>query len=722
MESPSLFRDEREMKISEMTGNIESAKKRILVVEDETIVALDLQNSLKILGYNVIDVASTGLDAIAKAESERPDLVLMDIILKGEMDGIHAAESIRSRLDVPIIFLTACADELTLNSAKVTEPFAYMIKPFEERELHSHIEIALYKHNIEKRLRESEERYFLATQGANDGLWDWNLPQRKIYFSPRWKSMLGYSERQIGNAPKDWLDRIHPADRDQVEELIEEHLKGKSRHFESEYRILDAGGEYRWVLCRGLARRDETGDAYRFAGSQTDITDRKVYNPVTGLPNQVLFMDRLDLALRRERLPEESFAVAIIKIEGLTAVASSFGYVFADRLLCQIGNTLQHNLSSQDTAAHLGNDDFALILEEGNDEKQAATIASHLQRELERPVHLNGQTVCISAYVGITLYTRHYSTPDELIRDAYTALHRTGEIEGERIEIFDKKMRSSVAARLKLEAEVRKAYEEKEFRIYYQPIINLRTGELAGVEALLRWHRQDSIIYPEDFLPMVEASQLLISVEQWVLLESCMQIGQWIRKHSRPLTLNVNLCSKHYSDPSLIAKLIEVLDRSGLEPNLLRLEITENTLMENSEVISSALSQIKDMDIQIHMDDFGTRYSALSYLNQFPIDSLKIDRSFVGKLGLCEETLKIVQAIVSLGKNLDKELIAEGIENMMQLHILRKVECDYGQGYYFSKAITPEALETLLPDYLPWRLSFENSKIIGSFPFPLQAG
>lgn len=438
------------MRKPELTDDKGSAKKRILVVEDETIVALDLQNSLKILGYEVVGIASTGTEAIAKAESETPDLILMDIMLKGDMDGIQAAESIHSFLDVPVIFLTACADELTLNSAKVTEPFAYMIKPFEERELHSHIEISLYKHNIEKRLRESEERYFLATQGANDGLWDWNLIQKKIYFSPRWKSMLGYSDRQIGNSPEYWFDRIHPADKEQVERLIAQHLKGQNRHFESEYRILDSRGEYQWVLCRGLARLDQNGKAFRFAGSQTDITDRKVYNPVTGMPNQVLFRDRLEQALRRACPPEKPFAVVVVEIEGLKAIASSLGYVFIDRLLCQISQTIQKNLSFQDTAAHLGNDDFALILQEGYDEKQAATVASHLQRELEHPILLDGQTVCISAYMGIALYTLHYSTPDELIRDAYTALHRTKEGEGGRIEIFNKKMRSSVTARLKL--------------------------------------------------------------------------------------------------------------------------------------------------------------------------------------------------------------------------------------------------------------------------------
>jgi diguanylate cyclase (GGDEF)-like protein/PAS domain S-box-containing protein len=688
---------------------------RILIVEDETIVALDLQKSLQMLGYEVVGIASSGEAAISKAVSTRPDLVLMDIILRGDMDGVQTAEEIHSQLNIPVVFLTACADETTLQRAKVTEPFGYMIKPFEDRELHSHIEIALYRHRMERRLRESEERYFLATQGANDGLWDWDVQAKEIYFSPRWKSMLGYNEVQIGSSPMDWFNRIHPVDKKQVEQKITEHLTGSSSHFECEYRILDADGMYRWMLCRGLARRDEKGKAYRIAGSQTDITDRKLYNPLTGLPNRVLLMDRLERELKRTKPKISIFGVAVIDVGGVRKIASSLGYVVADRLLCQIARAIQGCLSANDTVAHFGNDDFVLLLEDVHDAKEAALAVARLQRALGQPFQIDGQTVYVTAHIGITLRTTDYTSHDELIRDAYTAVHRAKDDGKGRFEIFDRRMRFSAVARLQLETDFRRALEREEFRIHYQPIVDLKTGNLAGLEALVRWQRQNALLYPKDFLSIAESTDLLLQLENWVLLESCLQVARWNGRKGRLLPVNVNLCAKHYASPELISELSEVLSKSGLEPACLHLEITENALLESTESISATLAKIQGMNIQLHMDDFGTGYSSLSYLNNYPIDRLKVDQSFVGKLGLSDETWKIVQAIVNLGKNLDMELIAEGIENMMQLRMLQTLKCEYGQGYYFAKPMESAEIESLLSGPPPWMVAFDNYTIL-SFP------
>ncbi len=693
---------------------------RILVVEDETIVALDLKNSLTILGYDVVATAATGEDAIARADETHPDLVLMDIILKGEMDGVEAANTIRARLDIPVIFLTACADDTTLQRAKVTEPFGYLLKPFEERELHGHIEIALYKHRMERQLKESEERYSLATQGSNDGLWDWNLETHEIYYSPRWWSMLGYPEDQVGHSQDDWFRRLHPADKEAVQKKLAEHVMGKSGHFESEYRILDAKGTYRWVLCRGLALRDAEGNAYRIAGSQTDVTDRKVYNPLTGLPNRILLMDRLERALKRTNgQPQHVFALLALDVDGLKMLNDSLGYLVADQLLVQISRRILACLSPQDTVAHCGNEDFVLLVEEAQDVRAAMNLATRLHRELERPFQIEGHTVYITANTGITLGTKNYGCPEELLRDATTALHRAKAAGKGRCEIFDGDMRSSAVARLKLEADLRRAFDQHEFRVHYQPIVCLKTGKLAGFEALVRWQRSDRLMYPDEFLSLAESIDLIIPLEEWVLSESCVQAARWRQTADDSLTLNVNICPKHYSSPQLITELKDVLARSGLDARNLRLEITESTLMESTETISETLAEIENMNIQVHMDDFGTGYSSLSYLHRFPISTLKIDRSFVGNLGLNEETWKIVQAIVSLARNLDMDVIAEGIENLMQMRMLQSLGCEYGQGYYFSRPLDAADAGALLTAPSPWALAFEKGTT-RIFPFAVQ--
>ena len=305
-----------------------------------------------------------------------------------------------------------------------------------------------------------------------------------------------------------------------------------------------------------------------------------------------------------------------------------------------------------------------------------------------------------------------------MIRDAYTAMYRVKDNGAEKYEIFDRGMRFSAVKRLKLEADFRRAIERKEFQIHYQPIVDLKTGDLNGLEALVRWQRQDKLSYPKEFISIAESMDLLVALESWVLTESCMQLAGWRRQFHDLMTINVNLCPKHYSSPNLINELHEVLQQSGLDPACLRLEITESALMENTEKIAATLSSIREMGIQLHMDDFGTGYSSLSYLNRFPIDSLKVDQSFVGKLGLCEETWKIVHAIAALGKNLDMELIAEGIENMMQLRMLQTLKCDYGQGYYFARPLDAATIESLFSGPLPWKIAFENQTVR---PFPLAA-
>jgi PAS domain S-box-containing protein/diguanylate cyclase (GGDEF)-like protein len=677
-------------------------KVRMLVVEDERIVSMDLQRRLKAMGYEIAGAAVSGEEAIEKAEKLRPDMVLMDIMLDGELDGTQAAEIIRSRFNIPVIYLTAYADSATLERAKITEPFGYILKPFEERELHGHIEIALYKARMEKKLKDSEERYVLATMGANDGLWDWDLKSQSIYFSPRWKSMLGYNESEIGHHPREWFSRLHPEDRSRVKQQVAAHITGKAQHFESEYRILCKDGSYRWALTRGLALIDANGKAQRIAGSQTDITERKLYEPLTGLPNRILFADRIQSTLDRGRSDSSRFAVLSIKIVDFKEVANGHNGD-RDELFLQIAERAKEVLREGDTLAHIGEETLGALIVNVRDPSEANSLAARVLENLNRPFCVDVQRVYFQSSIGIA-WSGGYFSSEDLLRDSATAMGRASLSGRSGIEVFDEKMRHHVAVRVQKESDLRRAIEREEFQVYYQPIVSLDSGKLAGFEALVRWAHRDGLRLPADFIPLAEDTGLIIPIERFVLQNAIKQMREWNArlKLGPEITMSVNLSPQHYSEPDLVDEVKELLAATGFDPRMLKLEITESALMRDTEAVSRTLAQLDELNIKLAMDDFGTGYSSLSALHQFPIKTLKIDRCFVSNLGRRTESRKIVQAIVSLGRNLGMDVTAEGVENERQIVELQAFDCSHAQGFLFSKPMSREETSRLLAERKQW--------------------
>jgi len=678
-------------------------KVRMLVVEDERIVSMDLQRRLKAMGYEIAGSAVSGEEAIEKAEKLRPDMVLMDIMLDGELDGTEAAEIIRARFSIPVIYLTAYADSATLERAKITEPFGYILKPFEERELHGHIEIALYKARMEKKLKDSEERYVLATMGANDGLWDWDLKSQTIYFSTRWKSMLGYSDSEIGHHPREWFSRLHPEDRSRVKQQIAAHITGKAQNFESEYRILCKDGSYRWALTRGLALVDANSKAQRIAGSQTDITERKLYEPLTGLPNRILFADRIQSLLDRGSSSDGSrFAVLSIKMADFKEVANGHNGD-RDDLFLQIAQRTREALREGDTLAHIGEETLGVLMADFRDPSEANTCAARILEALNRPFSVDVQRVYFQSCIGIA-WSGGYFSSEDLLRDAATAMARAGSSGRSAIEVFDEKMRRHVAVRVQKESDLRRAIEREEFQVYYQPIVSLDSGKLAGFEALVRWAHRDGLRLPADFIPLAEDTGLIIPIERFVLQNAIKQMREWSSrlKLGSGITISVNLSPQHYSEPDLVDEIKRILTATGFDPQMLKLEITESALMRDTDAVSKTLAQLDELNIKLAMDDFGTGYSSLSTLHQFPIKTLKIDRCFVSNLGRRTESGKIVQAIVSLGKNLGMDVTAEGVENERQIVELQAFDCSHAQGFLFSKPMSREETGRLLAERRQW--------------------
>jgi len=692
------------------------SKIRILIVEDETIVALDLEDRLQSMGYEVVAAVQTGEEAVGLATALHPDLILMDIMLKGEMDGIAAAAGINQLLSIPIIFLTASTDEKTLDRAKLTGPFAYVLKPFEDRDLRVNIEITIYKHRLEERVRQSEERYALAARGANDGLWDWDLLHHRIFFSARWETMLGYAEGEFSQEPESWFNQIHPTDRQRVMDELNKHLDGHSEHFESEYRTMHRNGGYRWVLTRGLALRNQDGQAVRMAGSQSDVTERKVYDPLTGLPNRTLFVDRLERSMERaHRDRAYAFAVLAAGVHNFTSVKETLGVTAGDQLVINISRVLRSSLAPSDTIASQGDGEFLVLLDDIADITEATRVASGIQTALSQICSVDGHDIYTEASVGIAMNGKEGHSAEDLILQARTAMRRASRDDHRRCEIFDDRMRTIACARLETEAELRRAVEQNAFCIHYQPIVSLETGGLTGFEALVRWRRDSGeLIYPGDFIPLAEETSLIVPLEGCVLRTACAQMEEWRRTEvfDQPPLLSINLSPKHYSYPGLFQELVDVLDITGFDPRCLQLEITESAFMKDTEAILQVLQQIKDLRVRLHMDDFGTGYSCLSYLYRFPINALKIDRSFIKTLAATAETQKIVQTIVSLARNLGLEVTAEGIEEYEQMRLLQLYRCDHGQGFFFSKPVAAEDIARLVTE-APWRSVFENPSLAG---------
>jgi diguanylate cyclase (GGDEF)-like protein/PAS domain S-box-containing protein len=560
-----------------------------------------------------------------------------------------------------------------------------------------------------QQVRQREERYALAAHGANDGVWDWDFQTNRVFFSHRWKAMLGYPVGELSDRPEEWFDRIHPDDVHWVKREMTAHLDKQVAQFEAQHRMLHQGGEYRWVLTRGSAIWDEDGRAIRMAGFQTDITAWKqaeeklvyeaLHDTLTGLPNRIFLMERLRQALQlAERNKDYLFAVLFIDLDRFKVINDSLGHMIGDQLLIAISRRLSNCLRPSDTIARLGGDEFVILLADVKDRDSATRIADRLQEELLLPFNLEGHEVFSAASVGIAFSSVGYDRPEDLLRDADIAMYRAKAHGRARYAIFHPGMHSKAVALLQIETDLRRAIDRHELQLHYQPIVSLRTRQITGFEALIRWaHPQRGMIPPGEFVPVAEETGLITPMGWWVLQESCRQMQQWHEQfpNPQPLTVNVNLSSKQFS-PYLVEQISQILEETKLPPQYLKLEITESILMENAESAVATLSQLKKLGTLLAIDDFGTGYSSLNYLHRFPIDTLKVDRSFISKVDVDGEQLAIARTIITLAWNLGMEVVAEGVETMKQLAQLRSLQCDYAQGFLFSSPLDVKAVEHLM--------------------------
>jgi diguanylate cyclase (GGDEF)-like protein/PAS domain S-box-containing protein len=566
--------------------------------------------------------------------------------------------------------------------------------------------------HAELELKRREDRLALAAEGANDGLWEWDLRSQEFYVSSRWTAMIGLPARAGLGRPEEWTDRVHPDDIGSLKQALDAHLSGKTDHFEHEHRIRHEDGTYQRFLCRGIAVRGATRRPARLAGSLTYLAETKeqavapepvhgagTIDPLTGLCNRAVFVEGLGRRLEaiKAKPGASRFAVLYLDLDRFKIVNDSLGHMVGDELLTAVSRRLESCLREGDALARLGGDEFAILLNELGDEEQANAIAFRIQETLSAPFSIGGREVFTSASIGIAFGRALYLNPDEIMRDADTAMYHAKSRGKARHELFDADMHARELDRLGLENDLRYAVSHNDFEVNYQPIVLLGSGMCVGFESLIRWTRNGKPVSPVTFIPIAEELGIIEPLGTWVLQKACATFADWQRRFPRGGLeyITVNVSSRQLMQQNFLRVVEQAVHDSGLRPCDLRLEITETALMDSPHEAAKLLRELREFGVKIYLDDFGCGYSSLSHLAKLPVDALKIDRSFVKSL-LFPDRPAIVESILALARTLKTSVVAEGIEEEGQAQELVRLGCTHAQGYLFSRPLSTAAVEEML--------------------------
>ena len=695
--------------------------KSLLVVEDEVLVARDIKSRLTRMGYEVLGTAGKGAEAIEKALSLRPDLILMDIHLQDDIDGVEAAIKIRETYDVPVIFCTAYSNEETLERAKVSTPYGYVLKPFDNRELEINIEIALYKHQVEKDLSNTQRRLDATLTSISDGVIVTDLQGKICLFNPMAEKITGWNKQ---NAEFAGLSRVMPlrpfeeageqfdtgalSPGSSVVNLRQRLVRANQDQLAIEIstNVIQSGGDELVVITF----RDIT----RQISFEEKIRHSAFFDDLTGLANRSLFIDRVERAItRRERGVRDDFAVVFVDLDGFSTINEGLGHLHGDKLLKVVATRIEQTVRPDDTVSRFGSDIYAVLLDPVDSAAGAIEACQRIQKVIGTPIDLGDELVDFSASCGIVLH-RAGTTAQEIMRDADTALHRAkADAKGAHI-IFDDLMYKNALSFIKRKSSMQQALNDGVFEVYYQPIVDVQTERLVSMEALIRWpHPTEGLVSPVEFIPIAERTGLILPLGEYVLRAVCNQISCWNRHGIGGFRVAVNLSARQFENnvPDLVGGIIR---ETGISPQSLALEITEGIAMKNVDQNIRMLKELRALGLSISIDDFGTGYSSLAYLKRFPLNTLKIDRSFIQDITQNTDDQEITRAIIAMGQNLGLKVLAEGVETEEQVAILRDSGCDYIQGYFYSRPLPAAQLAKYLKQENLLRLEVEATDIEGT--------
>ncbi len=728
---------------------------KILIVDDFLDNLRVLSQALDEQGFEV-RCAKGGAMALNSLQTAKPDLILLDIKMP-DMNGYEVCQRLQANTQtqgIPVVFMSALDDVVDKVKAFEAGGADYITKPFQIDEVlvrirhqlalqAAHQEIrhlnATLEHQVEQRtallqqemlerthaeqqLKDSEQRLDSILNALEEVVWSTTASAavpvtgepdstKVLYINKAAARIYGRPLAELKRQPHHWINLVHPQDRPRIEqEYARLAQKGSVR---MRYRIVRPDGETRWLKHRSQLSYALDGTAMRIDHTLSDITVQQrieaqlrhdaLHDGLTGLPNRTLLMERVDRAIKHtQRHPEDLCAVLFIDLDRFKIVNDSLGHGVGDQLLIAVGQRLKACLRSHDTLARLGGDEFAILLDDVTDFTEVIQIAERLLAELALPLQLQRQTLGVGGSIGIVFGTNGHDTAAMLLRDADIAMYRAKNQGKGRYAIFDQTMYDQTLKRLEIESDLRQAVAQSAFFLCYQPIFDLRTSQLYGFEALIRWqHPEKGLISPADFIPTAEETGLIVPIGKWVLREACQQFQHWQVRFPqiRDLKLSVNLSGKQIQEPTLLTTIDQILAESGLDGSCLRLEITESMLMDSGADSSHLLQQLRDRNILLSIDDFGTGYSCLSYLHRLPVNTLKVDRSFVDQMTQDAESYEIVRTVVTLAHTLGMTVVAEGVETAAQIEALKDLNCEFAQGYFFAKPLPQQAAEAALIQY-----------------------
>ncbi|QZY57285.1 putative bifunctional diguanylate cyclase/phosphodiesterase [Crassaminicella profunda] len=558
----------------------------------------------------------------------------------------------------------------------------------------------------QKALRKSEERFRLAMEGASDGIWDWDIVNNKLLFT-RTKALLGFEESEIENSIGGWINLVHLDDLKCMNQELEKHLKRQTHYYENQYRMRTKDGSYKWILSRGKAIFDKNSKPIRMAGSHQDITHYKIaeeniyklayYDSLTGLPNRTFFEEKLSQALKEAKKNDYKVAVLYMDLDNFKNVNDTLGHMYGDELLKDVAKLLKRVVPAFGEVTRLGGDEFGIWLPKIMHDEDVISIIENIIGSFQKPWILRDREFYITATIGISLYPEQGKEIYEIIKNADTAMYSAKENGKNNYKFYTPLMNKQLLEKLEMKNNLRHAIKRNEFTLYYQPQIDMNSRKIIGLEVLIRWsHPTLGLIPPYKFIPIAEESNLIIAIGEWVLKTACKQNSKWIKMGFPPLKIAVNLSARQFQQKNLVKAVSDILQKTKIKSELLELEITESLAMKDLNFTIKILKKLRKLGLKISLDDFGTGYSSLNYLKVLPIDTLKMDKTFVDNITESKREQLIAKSVIDLAHGMDLMVTAEGVETKDQFFTLKELQCNKAQGYFFSKPLPTADIEELL--------------------------